>query len=1010
MTFMLGDLDGRITLGGLLGEGGMGSVYRAWDGALERPVAVKFVRSGDPREVERLLLEARFQARVEHPHVVRIHEVGRLEGRACIVMQLVEGGSLAHLAGDLTVDEKVELVRQAALGLHAAHREGLVHRDVKPGNILVALGEDGARSALMSDFGLARDTEAGLTQSGLPAGTLDYMAPEVITGAPSDVRADVYALGATLYAVLSGRPPFRNTASERGIADSEMETPQDPGNPWLRRVLEDEPPALQSLVPGITKDLSVIIAKAMQKESQDRYASAEALAEDLQRLLLGEEIRARSLGWMERGMRWARRHPAPARALGVGLAAILLAGGIVAWSSRRSSLVALEAAQMGAEAKSLELRLSMAYLAAPHDLRPVLADLKTSLERLRSRNGYAAAASLYAQGRVLFLLDQLDAASGVLEASERKGFRGPDMDEALALVYCKLYERERPAVDSLKDAELRTQRLGELDRRYKTPALQRLQSAGRSALSEARRALLERRFEDARRCAQEARQRDPEAFAASLLEIETWLRESHEAFNRDALPQVERCSDQGLALAKSLSQELRSNPEVHLYAAQFHDFKARLLVRKGQSPDAPAQAALQEVDAALALHPELALAWVIRGQVLETQGHNDANAADPKSLARVLAQVDACRKALSLAPEWPMAKQQLALALYTLGHQKIDLGEDPGPALLEGRKLGLEVDRIQPWQASGLHYAFICALDHARALQDAGKDASEPLNAAQAMAKEFQNKKGFPAQAMRSTLADLNSLLARSAWARCEDPQPLQREAFLQYEALHREEPDRFSHVSNMGWSAVEWMQSSVNLGRDGDEILRRMTPVLDQAEVKWPELPWPKIARAQLMVLQLQSTQASHPQLDRKALEAAKRATAAAYKAYPHPECLEFQGWVSLVEAEYGSTAAAARALHQFETVMKGMPGNVAPKVGQIRALCMQGSPSSHAKALQILERIGATASADPEFKLLKVYVLRAVGRKEEADRLAQEAVREHPIHAHHPLLRETRRSSRAV
>ncbi|HEY1416450.1 MAG TPA: serine/threonine-protein kinase, partial [Myxococcaceae bacterium] len=178
MSERLAPLEDQIELRGLLGAGGMGEVHRGWDRRLERAVAVKLVRSQDARDSERVLLEARLQARVEHPHVVKVHGVGSLQGRPCIVFQLVEGKTLSELAPQLSITQRVELVRQAGLGLHAAHLQGLVHRDVKPANVLVEQSRDAGPTALLTDFGLARGEEAGVSRSGLPAGTLDYMSPE----------------------------------------------------------------------------------------------------------------------------------------------------------------------------------------------------------------------------------------------------------------------------------------------------------------------------------------------------------------------------------------------------------------------------------------------------------------------------------------------------------------------------------------------------------------------------------------------------------------------------------------------------------------------------------------------------------------------------------------------------------------------------------------------------------------------------------------------------------------
>jgi tetratricopeptide (TPR) repeat protein len=344
MPFALSALDDHIELRGLLGEGGMGEVHRAWDRSLERAVAVKFLLRSAPQEEERLLIEARLQARVDHPRVVRVHEVGTLGGKPCLVLQLVEGRNLGQLAGQLSMEAKVELVRQVALGLHAAHLQGLVHRDVKPSNVLVEDGPAGALSALVTDFGVARDEEGGLTRTGLLPGTLDFMSPEQLAGeSPVDFRADVYALGATLYAVLAGRPPFRTSSGPDEVAA------------LVRRIIEDPPPPLTALVPGVRRDLAAIVAKALEKEPEGRYASAEDFADDLGRYQRGEQILARASSVPERALKWARRNRGRARlVMAAALALIVsLAGGLAAtyWQWRRA-----EAARRSAEQRFEEVR------------------------------------------------------------------------------------------------------------------------------------------------------------------------------------------------------------------------------------------------------------------------------------------------------------------------------------------------------------------------------------------------------------------------------------------------------------------------------------------------------------------------------------------------------------------------------------------------------------------------------------------------------------------------------
>jgi hypothetical protein len=301
-----------------LGRGRFGVVYEALD-ELDRLVAVKVLKpqlAADPSERSRFEREARKAAAVRHDHIVTVYRVGQTEGKTLpyLVMEYQPGETLAarlRRQGVLPPREAAELVRQAALGLAAAHARGLVHRDVKPSNILLAAVDGRAK---ITDFGLARATAAGAaaSQSGAVVGTPAYMSPEQIT-APGKVdgRSDVYSLGVVLYEALTGERPFRGVA-----------------HLVLGQVVHDEPRPPRKLNDAVPRDLETIALKAMAKEPEGRYATAGALAGDLRRYLSGEPITARPAGVVEKGWKWARRRPAAAGLLGlVGLVVVGLAGG-----------------------------------------------------------------------------------------------------------------------------------------------------------------------------------------------------------------------------------------------------------------------------------------------------------------------------------------------------------------------------------------------------------------------------------------------------------------------------------------------------------------------------------------------------------------------------------------------------------------------------------------------------------------------------------------------------------
>ncbi|PYQ55055.1 MAG: serine/threonine protein kinase, partial [Acidobacteria bacterium] len=279
----------------LLGSGGMGTVYKAFDPTLDRWVALKFLHRNDGTHADRFLREARAQARISHPNVCQVHEVGEAEGRPYIAMQYVDGRSLGELCEELTLDDKVRLVRDVARGIHAAHRSGLIHRDLKPGNILLAREETGEVHPYVVDFGLAMvQDEISLSRTGMISGTPAYISPEAAQGRPLDRRTDVYSLGVVLYELLAGEPPFTGSNLARVLV----------------RLVQEDPRPLRQVAPAIPEDLETIVAKCLEKDPARRYESARELAEDLDRFLDGEPIRARPAGWLYRTGKRLRKHRA----------------------------------------------------------------------------------------------------------------------------------------------------------------------------------------------------------------------------------------------------------------------------------------------------------------------------------------------------------------------------------------------------------------------------------------------------------------------------------------------------------------------------------------------------------------------------------------------------------------------------------------------------------------------------------------------------------------------------
>ncbi|MFO0847328.1 MAG: serine/threonine-protein kinase [Gemmataceae bacterium] len=331
-----------------LGRGAMGDVYLARQLSLKRQVALKLIRADrlarTPAVRDRFRAEAETVARLSHPHIVQIFEVGEDAGRPFLALEYLGGGSLdARLSkAPLAPDAAAKLVADVAAGVQHAHDRGIVHRDLKPGNVLLAA--DGTPK--VGDFGLARvvgdlagdpaagDSGPGLTQVGSVLGTPSYMAPEQAAGDTHRIgpRTDVYALGGLLFECLTGRPPFK--------APTPAET--------LELVLQLDPPSPRQFQPTVPRDLETVCLKCLRKDPDRRYQSARELADDLGRFLRREPVTARPFGRPERLVKWARRRPGPAVLAGLlAVAAVGLVVGAVVYERQLRS--ARDAAQKESE-------------------------------------------------------------------------------------------------------------------------------------------------------------------------------------------------------------------------------------------------------------------------------------------------------------------------------------------------------------------------------------------------------------------------------------------------------------------------------------------------------------------------------------------------------------------------------------------------------------------------------------------------------------------------------------
>jgi serine/threonine-protein kinase len=661
-----------------LGQGGMGQVFLAYDPRLRRNVALKFVRGDDTELVRRLLSEARAQARVEHERVCQVYEVGEVQGRPFIAMQYIQGVLMGQLAGELTVEQKVLLLRDAAEGVHAAHRAGLIHRDLKPSNILVERTEDGRFKPYVMDFGLAREwKERGTTATGTALGTPHYMAPEQARGEVErlDRRADVYSLGATLYFLLTGAHAI----------------PGDNGLEVLSNIATVEPHPPRSLNPDIPADLEAIVLKCLEKDRSARYDSARALIEDLERWLAGEPVRARATGrgyWLRKKV---RKHQRIVAVASTALLTVTLALGWAAYTRQQASQREQLARRFTEKVERIEALALYSGLSRPHDTKRDRKALQEAMEALKQEIGQggtlAAGPGNYALGRGALALGEDATARTHLEAAWRLGFREPRVAWSLALALGHLYQAQLLEAGRIRDPEERKARLDALRHQYRDQVLGYLrQSQGSQEVSpeyvEALIAFYEERLQEALATLDRMGEPSPWFYEPALLRGDILRAHASALWGTGDIEGARAAFAAGRQAYADAAETGRSVLAIALAQAEL-EYSELLMESYGQGQVLPPfERGLKAVARARQLAPDQPEVWFLEARLYrrlsEYRVDQGSSAEEPLQQALV-----AARKAVGLEPQSPVFRMELARSLWQWGRARERQGQEPLEQLRE---------------------------------------------------------------------------------------------------------------------------------------------------------------------------------------------------------------------------------------------------------------------------------------------------------------------------------------
>ncbi len=650
-----------------LGEGGMGIVFKAYDRRLERTVALKFLKHLEPETWNRFLREARAQAQLNHPFVGRVFEVIQDEERPHLVLQYIDGPTLAQARSQLDLREIALLIVQVAEALDACHRTGILHRDLKPGNVLLERKAEGPWHPYLVDFGLARSMESTeATLPGILIGTPAFSAPEVLRGEEPDPRGDVYGLGATLYCALTGQLPFEATST------------------WelLRRVQEDDPPTPRSLRPDIPPDLEGVILKAMDKDPARRYPTARAFGEDLRRFLDGDPIHAHPASWGYRLVKRARKQGRGVLlGLGAALALVLLVAAL--WNWRQTRLQGSLAQATTQAVDRLELEVNRELALPVHDVRPALDRVRQDLDRLRAnlkgRSAWVQGPARVGLGRGYAALGRWDEAKvELLKAWQEGRQRDPETAAVLGTTLAHLYQQ---SLEGLR-GKAREDRQQELEKELRQPALAFLQQASdpNSPQIKALLASVAGHFEEARdhlRKLQVQQAWNPEGW---LLQAELDRSEAGAFMAKGQYPEAEAAASRALTALDRAENLQRSNPRVLLSQAQTRQLKVALAIDLARDAQAAFARAVEASDRAIAVDSGSPRAWSSRSALFRVWAtYLLRQGADPT--LPLQAAAESAEVGLKLQPEDNELWNNFGTLLRTRAGWEAERGQNPTPTL-----------------------------------------------------------------------------------------------------------------------------------------------------------------------------------------------------------------------------------------------------------------------------------------------------------------------------------------
>jgi eukaryotic-like serine/threonine-protein kinase len=843
-----------------LGEGGMGRVYKAFDPRLKRFVALKFIRGDDPTILKRFQQEAQSQARIEHENVCKVFDAGEVERKFYIAMQYIDGVTLSSLR-NISLEQKVKIILKVAEGLHAAHRFGLIHRDVKPGNIMVEKTEDGWRP-YVTDFGLVREAAAqGVTVTGVLVGTPHYMAPEQAWGENQklDVRVDVYSLGATMYEFLTGSLPLNS--------ENTMEV--------LKKLLEEEPKPLRQINANIPSDLETIVLKCLEKEPVRRYETARALSQDLQRYLEGEPILARRASISYRIGKKARKHRALVSVSVIAVAIIAALIVMAIYSAMQSRQREMLAQRFGQKVEKIESLMRLSHISPLHDVRSEKNAVRKHMEDIQNQmkqlGGLAKAPGLYALGRGYLSLNEFQKAQDHLQQAWNSGYQTPDAAYALGLALGNIYQKALSDADQIQDKEQRKLKLAEIEKQYRDPAVAYLQKSksyeeASSDYVEGLIAFYQNKYDEALKLSQQAMHKVPWLYEARVLEGKIYSRKGTDKRDRGDYTNAFADYNSAIQSFKNALQTGESDPTAYEALCNlYHDMIFVEVFQTGRDIETYGKAADAACGNAIIADPEYAQAYLGLSSVYGLWSRFKAE-RDQDPTKEFQKAIELAQKATQIKPD-DHSFNVLSSAYRFRAEYEMYHGIDPEPAfqqiIFNGTKaLELNAKNIPAYGDLAIAYMYrgeyemnrgqdpreslnraIQNYDKSVQLQPKSYGTYNSLANAYAIRSDYEASKGIdPAESWDGAIANykkaleinpkythvfnnlgtVNEARAKYEFSVGKDPTSAYEEAEKFYVETMKINPSYQHPYINMGLALAHFAEFEMSQGRDPSATLQR--------------------------------------------------------------------------------------------------------------------------------------------------------------------------------------------